>query len=176
MFRQDKFKMLVHYICWRCRADPASLGAVKLNKILWFSDVIAFAERGAPITGARYVKQKFGPVPKPILPALSSLETEGALQIDEVEYFGRRKRQYVALTEPDRSIFDQSEISTVDKVIETVTQGHTATSVSDLTHDAIWKLADLQEEIPLHAVLASRLGSVSGEDVNRARQRMTEAA
>lgn len=176
MFRQDKFKALVHYICWRCSDDPASLGAVKLNKILWFSDVIAFAERGAPITGARYVKQKFGPVPKPILPVLRRLEAEGNLQIDEVAYYGLRKRQYVSLVEPDRSLFDESEVATVDKVIEAVTQGHSAESISDLTHDAIWKLADMQEEIPLHAVLVSRLGTVTEEDVARARQRMEEAA
>ena len=176
MFRQDKFAALVHYICWKCSDDPASLGAVKLNKILWFSEVIAFAERGASLTGARYVKEKFGPVPKVILPTLHRLESDGSLQIDEVEYYGRRKKQYVALVKPDQSMFNESEIATINKVIEAVTQGHTATSISDLTHDTVWKLADLQEDIPLHTVLASKLEVVTEQDMSRARQRMAEAA
>ena len=175
MFNQDKFKTLVHYVCWRCSDDPASLGAVKLNKILWFSDVIAFAERGAPITGARYVKQKFGPVPKALLPVLRILEWAGDLRIEEVEYYGRRKRQYVALNEPDISTFSKDEVRVMDEVIEAVTKGHTAASISDLTHDDIWKLAEIGEEIPLHTVLASRLGEITEEDISRARQRMAEA-
>ena len=34
---QEKFDALVHYICARCE-DPTSLGATKLNKIMWYSD------------------------------------------------------------------------------------------------------------------------------------------
>lgn len=170
-----KFKALVHYVCWKC-SDPSKLGAVKLNKALWFSDVVSYAERGVPITDARYVKQQFGPVPKAILPILRTLEQENALRIEEVEYYGRRKRQYVALAAPDLSAFDESEIKIIDKVIGAITEGHTAASISELTHDAIWKLAEMGEEIPFHAVLASRLGKVTEADIKRAQGRMERAA
>jgi hypothetical protein len=33
-FDREKFKSLVHYVCWRCMDDPSKLGSVKLNKIL----------------------------------------------------------------------------------------------------------------------------------------------
>jgi len=176
MPEHGKFKALVHYVCWKCSDDPSKLGAVKLNKALWFSDVLSYADRGKPITDARYVKQQFGPVPKAILPILRTLEQENALRIEEVEYYGHRKRQYVALVEPDLSVFDESEIKIINKVIDVITDGHTAASISDLTHDEIWKLAEMGEEIPLHAVLASRLGKVTENDIKRAQERMEEAA
>ena len=171
-----KFKALVHYVCWKCSDDPASLGAVKLNKILWFADVIAYAEGGASLTNARYVKQKFGPVPKAILPVLRELQRAGRLRIEEVEYYGHQKRQYVAQRKPSMSLFKKHEIEKVDEIIEAITQSHTANSISDFTHDDIWKLANMGEEIPLHAMLASKLGEVTEADVQCARERMREAA
>lgn len=40
-YNAEKFKALVHYICWKVE-DPRQLGATKLNKILWFSDVLTY--------------------------------------------------------------------------------------------------------------------------------------
>ena len=58
-----KFKKLVHYVCSQCSGDVSKLGAVKLNKALWLSDLVAYYQLGQPITSARYVKRQFGPVP-----------------------------------------------------------------------------------------------------------------
>lgn len=176
MFDQGKFKALVHYVCWLSREDPAKLGAVKLNKVLWFSEVISFAETGEPITGARFVKQKFGPVPKAIMPVLGALQQEGALRVMEVEYYGHKKRQFVCQGEPDLDALSEEERKLVDGVASAIMDGHTATSISDLTHDAIWKLAGIGEDIPLYAVLASNLGKVTDADIGRARERMEAVA
>ena len=73
-FNREKFKLLVHYICWRCSDDPSRLGAVKLNKTLWVADFTAYYEFGQAITGAGYVKRQHGPVPRVILPVLRELE------------------------------------------------------------------------------------------------------
>ena len=171
-----KFKTLVHYVCWKCSSDPASLGAVKLNKVLWFADVIAFAETGASLTNARYVKQKFGPVPKAILPVLRELVEEENLKIDMVDYYGHLKRQYTALSGPNMSLFTDDEVTKIDEIVEAITQRHTAGSISEFTHDDIWKLANIGEEIPLHAVLACKLGQVTEDDVGRARERVVQEA
>jgi hypothetical protein len=42
---QAKFDTLVHYFCARCE-DPSSLGATKLNKIMWYSDASAYLQLG----------------------------------------------------------------------------------------------------------------------------------
>ena len=58
---RDKLKALTHYIIARCE-DPRILGSIKLNKILWASDLWAYVHWGKPITGEHYIKQQFGPV------------------------------------------------------------------------------------------------------------------
>lgn len=176
MFNQDKFKALVQYVCWLSREDPSKLGAVKLNKVLWFSEVISFAKIGEPITGARFVKQKFGPVPKSIMPVLDMLQREGLLRIMEVEYYGHKKRQFVCQGDPNTDIFSKEELEIVDEVAASILNSHTAASISDLTHDAIWKLAGIGEDIPLHAVLASSLGTITEGDLKAARERMAAVA
>jgi hypothetical protein len=95
MRSEGKFKSLVRYVCSRRADAPDTLGAVKLNKILWLADLSAFYELGAPITSSRYIKHKFGPVPARILPALKALQEEGVLTIREADHFGKRKKQYL---------------------------------------------------------------------------------
>jgi len=176
MFNRDKFKALIHYVCWLSRDKPVDLGAVKLNKILWFSEVIAFAKNGEPITGARFVKQKFGPVPRAIVPVLKELQSEGTLNVIEVEYYGRLKQQYVCQADPDPVMLSDDERELVNEIASAITSDHTATSISDLTHDAIWKLAEIGNDIPFHAVLASSLGKLSDKEIAAARRRMEAAA
>src|SRR5437660_6974881 len=48
-----RYKELVLYICQKCATDQ-KFGATKLNKILYFSDFLAYAELGEPITGFEY--------------------------------------------------------------------------------------------------------------------------
>lgn len=172
---QRKLKALIHYICYQCH-DPSVLGATKLNKILWYSDVIAFARAGASITGETYVKQQFGPVPRHILGIIEDLEAEEALVVREVEFYAKSKKEYVALKKPDISMFTAEEISLVDSVIDVVCHKHTATSISMASHDVIWKLAEIGEEIPVYAALASELGEVTEDDVKWAKKVLSKTA
>lgn len=174
-FDHDRLKALVQYICYQCH-DPSVLGAIKLNKILWYSDVIAFARSGDSITGETYVKQQFGPVPRHILGVIEDLEAEEALVMREVEFYGKQKKEYVALKKPDISMFTADEISLVDSVIDVVCHKHTASSISMASHDAIWKLAEIGEEIPLYAALASELGEVTEDDVKWAKRVLSKTA
>lgn len=175
MERTNKFKDMIHYICWKC-GDPSKLGAVKLNKVAWFSDVISFLEIGEPITNARYTKQKYGPVPKAILPILRELQAEERLRIEDVPFYGKTKKQYISLTEPNAGAFTEEQRAIIDMVVDAVCDGHTAGSISELTHDDIWKLAAVGEEIPLHAILASEFAEVTDKDVERVTERMKDAA
>jgi Protein of unknown function (DUF4065) len=174
-FKRDKFTDLVHYICAKV-TDPSLLGAIKLNKVLWFSDTIAFAEIGESITGVQYIKQKFGPVPKPILPVINGLVRDGILRVEEVFYYGHSKRQFVSVREPVTSSFTEKQLQIVDFVIAAITTRHTAASISDLTHDDIWKLAQIGEEIPHKAMFASKLGEITENDIAWAKSRLQAAS
>jgi hypothetical protein len=167
-----KFKSLVHYICWRC-ADPTKLGAVKLNKALWRADFSAYLELGVPVTGATYVKRQFGPVPYAILPALRELEGEGKLSIREVEFHEKGKREFFALTRPDLSSFSAEEMSLIDEAIEYVTEKHTARSISEESHDRIWELARIGEEIPYYTMF-SKAAEITEHDIEWAKGKIME--
>jgi hypothetical protein len=163
-YDKEKFKTLVHYVCSRVD-DPARLGATKLNKVLWFSDVLTYLNLNAPVTGARYVKRQFGPVPAAILPIIEELKAEGALAVRDVEYFGKPKREFFALRLPDISAFSADEISTVDAVIAAICERHTATSISELTHDEAWEMAEIGEDLPFCTVFSARIGEIDESDI-----------
>jgi hypothetical protein len=163
-FNREKFKSLVHYICWRVD-NPARLGAVKLNKVLWFSDLATYLHFNSPITGARYVKRQFGPVPAAIVPMIEELKTEGALAARDVEYHNKPKREFFALTRPDLTSFSPDEISVVDQVIEAVCDKHTAASISELTHNEPWEIAEIGEDLPFCTVFSARSGEIDESDI-----------
>lgn len=170
-----KLSALVHYICSKC-PDKNLLGATKLNKILWYSDAIALQMWGAPITGEVYVKRQFGPVPKHILGVIEQLEREGAIAVTNTPYHNYAKREYVSLKVPKISIFTPQEISLVDDVINEICYNHTATSISLASHDRIWELAEIGEDLPLETVFASELDEVTEEDVKWAKRALSKTA
>lgn len=171
-FNYEKFKDLVHYICYI--ADPDKLGAVKLNKILWFSDVISYVARNEPITGAVYVKRELGPVARDIPRAIEELIQEKRLIVRDIPWYGNVKTEYITLKEPDLSGFSASEIGLIDKITHDICQRYTAKSISEKTHDIVWQLAEIGEVIPYYAIYGARLGEITEEDVNWAKQSIAE--
>ena len=62
-FEEARFKELIVLISELCAKDP-TYGSVKLNKILYFADFMAYRVLGKPITGATYFKLQEGPAPR----------------------------------------------------------------------------------------------------------------
>ena len=162
---RQKFKQLVHYIVSRRSHDTDSLGAVKLNKILWLSELRAYHETGYSITDARYIKKEFGPVPASVMPILRELEAEGAIRIREAPHYGKQKMEYIDRCPVTDSFLEPREAEIVNQTIDEVCDRHTAKSISDASHDHIWEAAADGEEIPHYTVFV-RPGKVSQTDVN----------
>lgn len=154
-FKRDKFKSLVHYICHR--ADVNKLGATKLNKILWYVDSINYVNNGVPVTGETYNKEKYGPVSAHILAVLDELEECEHIKREQSPYHGYEKKDYNSIKEPDTSLMDQEEIELTNNIIDIICDNYTATSISERTHDRIWEIAELGEEIPLCTTLSSKI-------------------
>lgn len=174
-FNRGKFKNLVHYICEKC-VNPNDLGATKLNKILYYSDLFNYLYTGSGITNEIYVKQQFGPVPRDICSVLEELKTDRKIMIREVDYFGKPKREFISFENSNIDEFTAREISLVDSIIDLITKEHTAASISEKSHDDIWILAEIGEEIPYYTVFVSNLGEVTKEDVEWATNELTNAA
>ena len=77
---------------------------------------------------------------------------------------------------PDISMFKPEEISIVDDVLREVCFNHTASSISIATHDDIWKLAEIGEEIPIETAFASELAEITEDDVKWAKRKLSKMA
>ena len=166
----EKLKEALHYVIARCD-DPARLGAIRLNKIMWFADRYAYRVNGATITADSYVKRRLGPVPKNVLAAIDELASEQKIAVREApvpggyvmrHFFGIKEVDVEALSEQDRKI--------LDAFTGVICDNFSANEISDATHDHVWEIAELGEEIPLFTTFAKR-----GEITAEVRQWATEA-
>lgn len=148
----EKFKNLIHYICHKVR-DPSKLGKTKLNKILYYSDFVYYLKTYKSITGEKYVKNEFGPVPANINKTLRVLVEEGKIAEREMAVIDFTRQEIVSIKQPDISEFKPEEIALIDEIIDVISNNHTAESISNLTHNDIWETARYGEEIPYYAIL-----------------------
>jgi hypothetical protein len=160
----DKFKALVHYICHKAE-DSSVLGAIKLNKVLWYSDTIHYMVNGVSITGESYIKRQHGPVPRHVVKAIDELVSEQKIARGRVDYFGFVKTEFVAIKDASVNHFSAEEIRVIDESFEHVCLNHTARSISEETHGVVWDLAMIGEEMPYSTVFAANDGEVTEEDL-----------
>lgn len=173
MAKFPKLNTAVHYVISRCQPDE--LGATKLNKILWYSDIAYYERTGSSITGDEYVKRQFGPVPKHTLTALRELEESSSVVSREINFFGNTKREFWSLREPDISNFDPNSIAIIDQMIDWICTEHTAQTISEETHDLLWESAEMGDVIPFGAALAFRSAEVTEDDLSWARAELAKA-
>lgn len=168
-FDREKFKRLVQYIAFKA-GKRDWFGATKLNKVLWFADARLYNETGRSITGETYIRQKFGPVPRDMMPARAELVSAGLLRVVQEGQLTR----LVSEREPDMSDFSRDELRTIDYWIEHIDKDHTAETISEETHDVAWEIAGMGEEMPLNAFRVSRLRIPEGEDLERLKRQAEE--
>ncbi len=166
-YQEDKLKELIVYLAKRS-ADDAFFGATKLNKLLFFSDFLAYGQLGAPITGATYQRLKWGPAPRQLLPIQRAMQREGSVVVKRESAFTPDKT--MPLREADLSLFTPQEIAIVDEVL-TALKDDNATMVSERSHrfSVGWQVAGDQEEIPYETVFLYG-GDVHPAAIERGRQ------
>jgi len=165
-FDRDKFKRLVHYIIWSA-GKRDWFGAVKLNKVLWFADARLYALEGRSITGETYIRQKWGPVPKHVMPIRLELQQEGLVNI----YQDGNLTRFEALEQPHMVGFDPDELRSVDYWIDHIDRDHTAGTISEKSHDTAWELASMGEELPFFVYRVSRIEEPTEAQLDRLSKR-----
>jgi hypothetical protein len=161
-FDRDKFKALVLYVIWAA-GERSDFGSTKLNKVLWFSEARVYEAYGRPITGETYIRQKFGPVPQHLVEVREELQNEGLITIWSEPLFDHQVTRFRAFEPPSTALFTQEELGFIDWWIRHVDEEHSATSISEKSHDYAWKIAKMGEVIPLYAFLASKIRDPKGE-------------
>lgn len=149
-FDRAKLKTAILYTCAKC--EPSQLGAVKLHKVLYYADMLHYAHMGTPLTGATYRKRPHGPTCDNLLPTLRELARAGAIEIREVDYFGYRKKEYVALQCPEIERLSAAETALLNDVIGFVCFANTAKTISEYSHNRAWELAEFGEVLPYNSV------------------------
>jgi len=161
----DKLRELVLYISRQSEGDLC-FGVVKLNKILFYADFLAYREFGRPITGAEYQKLDHGPAPRQLKPLHDRMKREGAVAVRKREYGGYTQHRTLALREPILGKFKAEEIALVGRVIQQL-WGQNAADVSDRSHQFVgWQLAKLGETIPYSVALLTRRDPTEKERVH----------
>jgi hypothetical protein len=139
----------------KCQNDPR-FGAIKLNKLLYFSDFLAMGNFGRPITAVDYQHLENGPAPRRLKPVSRKLEQERAIAIQKVSLkSGKTQIRTVALRDPDLSAFSGEEIALIDGLIDKHWEDDSE-SISRYSHNYVgWKMTRIGDPIPYGSIFLS---------------------
>jgi len=143
------------FICQKS-ADDEHFGAVKLNKILFYSDFFAYARWAETITGADYWHLDEGPAPRRLVQVREKLVKANALAIQQVERpLGLIQHRPIQLRRPDRSLFNDNQLVLIEEVIAE-NRNLTATQIANKSHlEWGWRLTKDKEKIELNTIFLS---------------------
>lgn len=149
---ERKLAELILYISQKCANDP-TFGAVKLNKILCYSDFLFYAYHDRGITDVEYQKLPNGPAPRRLLPVRNRMIQKRDLALQDVVLkSGHVQKRTVNLRQPNLSLFTGEEIALVDRVIESSKEVPSGI-VSEYSHNLVgWLVVDEGETIPYDTI------------------------
>ena len=142
----NKFKNVLLYILERCAGKP-NVGETVLYKLLYFSDFNYYESYEEHLTGAKYRKLPYGPVPQMLDTILVQMMEKGMIQRIKTEYYNKMQTRYIPLEKADLTELKASEKEVIDKVIEQLSDW-SATAISNYSHkDMPWIATREGEEI-----------------------------
>jgi transcriptional regulator with XRE-family HTH domain len=142
----NKFKNVLLYILERCAGKP-NVGETVLYKLLYFSDFNYYELYEEHLTGAKYRKLPYGPVPQKLDTIIGQMIKKGQLQRVKTEYHGYPQIRYLPLEKADLTELKASETEIIDRVIEQMSDW-SAAAISDYSHkDMPWLASKDGEEI-----------------------------
>jgi transcriptional regulator with XRE-family HTH domain len=142
----EKFRNVLLYILERCAGKP-NVGETVLYKLLYFSDFNYYELYEEHLTGARYRKLPYGPVPQKLDTIINQMIDSSQLQRVKTDYHGYPQTRYLPLVKPDLTQLKASEKEVIDKVIEQMSDW-SASAISNFSHkDMPWLASKEGEEI-----------------------------
>ena len=142
----SKFKNVLLYILERCAGKP-NVGETVLYKLLYFSDFNYYELYEEHLTGAKYRKLPYGPVPQKLDTIIGQMIEKGQLQRIKTVYHGYPQTRYLPLEKADLTELRASEKEIIDRVIEQMSDW-SAAAISNYSHkDMPWLASKEGEEI-----------------------------
>jgi len=151
---EDKVKELIVLLSEMSEGDEY-FGATKLNKLLFFTDFLAYIQYGKPVSGFMYKAMPEGPMLTDFYKLRDELAESLDISVASRNFGGHRQDKTLALRNADPSKFSGEEMSIISHVVEEF-RGHSASQISALSHEFLgWKAVDIGEEIPYEIALVS---------------------
>lgn len=142
----SKFKNVLLYILEKCAGKP-NVGETVLYKLLYFADFNYYELYEEHLTGAKYRKLPYGPVPQKLDTILNQMIDAGQLQRFKTDYFGLQQTRYLPLTKANLTELKASEKEVLDRVIEQMSDW-SASAISNYSHkDMPWLASKEGDEI-----------------------------
>lgn len=142
----SKFKNVLLYILERCAGKP-NVGETVLYKLLYFADFNYYELYEEHLTGAKYHKLPYGPVPQKLDTIIGQMIEKDQLQRVKTEYHGYPQTRYLPLQKADLTELRASEKEIIDRVLEQMSDW-SASAISNYSHkDMPWLASKEGEEI-----------------------------
>lgn len=132
-----KFKNVLLYILERCAGKP-NIGETVLNKLLYFCDFNFYELYEEHLTGARYKKLPYGPVPQKLDTIINQMIDKGQLKRIKTEYHDFPQTRFLPLEKADLTELSAAQKTVIDNVIQQMSDWN-ANKISDYSHkDMPW--------------------------------------
>ena len=151
---QNRLRQLILHLAARC-AQAERLDTVKLNKMLWRADFASFAARSVPVTGREYRRLESGPALREMPALRQEMQARGLVRLDRAPADdGRVEHRWVALVEPDLSMFSVDDLTFVDRSVAYYLDG-TGMEPDDDSLGAAWRSRNDGDAMPYELALLS---------------------
>ena len=144
--KQTKLEALVLHFA---NNVPLHLGYKKLAKMMYFADFTAYELKEKTITGEKYKKYHYGPMPVNFYEIIEQMKKNG--YIESKPQLGKYIPATIKpLKKPDYTVFSKNEV----EVIESITEKYKNSTARELELQAKseppYKMVEFDEEIPYH--------------------------
>ncbi len=173
-FDVEPLKAAIHFVTRSYATEPERLGSIRLHKILWFTEIMALRQLGQRIFGETFSKAPYGPMASHLDEVVTALKSSGHLFVrtsdgdfDADVYIGKGNPEGRPLSD------DQWRI--LKSVMRRIVDDHSATSISERTHDVLWESCSLGEIMPVEAA-AVQFVPLSDADVEWAERSIADTS
>jgi len=133
----SKFINVLLYILERCAGKP-NVGETALYKLLYFSDFNYYELYEEHLTGSKYRKLPYGPVPQKFDTIIGQMMEKGLIKRIKTEYYDKIQTRYIPLSKADLTELKASEKEVIDKVIGQMSDW-SASAITSYSHkDMPW--------------------------------------
>lgn len=146
--KAEKFEQILLYILAKIGGKP-NIGQTVLYKLLYFIDFDYYEKTEEQLTGAKYIKNHYGPTPVMFAKIIERMEKEGKVEKIKSKFYKYEQSKYLVnpQIQIDLSALSAQELAHIDWEINRLGD-LTATQISALSHlDTPWKVAKEREAL-----------------------------